>query len=338
MSDKAIDKIRNAAGSMQIGTSGDQSDITTLLSLGSSLYAVKEQGIYVIKLADEIDPARTNAAIPSVQQRIIALGSDSPLVGQTLLTASELFSDKVLPKWFDCNRAIQCSLEALKDLSAVQEIKDAFVAAEEQQVATLSSQAESKGALILPAIGDVDARCKTYFQKADHAIRSLLDIVKLFYKKLHGIKGITDLTQHAKATYGDSDGLVTYLEGIVPTLKYVRDARNGIEHPNPPAKQVTIADFALRPDGVIARPSIEVVSGRDHYPKTDISGVMTDLALALPQIFEGVVAGLCSKHIEPMGVMTPFLIQLPQDQRSRWGKHVQFAYGVHIGDSVAKFG
>lgn len=45
MSDKAIDKIRNAAGSMQIGTSGDQSDITTLLSLRSSLYAVKEKGI-----------------------------------------------------------------------------------------------------------------------------------------------------------------------------------------------------------------------------------------------------------------------------------------------------
>ncbi|ODU06280.1 MAG: hypothetical protein ABS89_00180 [Thiobacillus sp. SCN 63-1177] len=290
MNEKTIDKIRNAGGRMVIGTPDDQSNVTTLMPLGNILYAVKEKGIYAIKLADDIDPARTNPAIPHVQQRIVALGSDSPLVGQTLLTAKELFSDKILPNWFDCTQAILCSLEALKDLAAVCELKDSFTNAETKEIAGLDSQSASKGSLILPAIGDVDARCKTFFQKADHASRSLLDIVKLFYKKLHGIRGMADLIQYAKKQYGEGDSLVMYLESIAPTLRYVRDTRNCLEHPNPPAMQANISDFSLRPDGIIARPSIEVIAGREHYPAADISAVMTELSQTLPQIFEGALA------------------------------------------------
>jgi superfamily II DNA or RNA helicase len=337
MGDKPIDIIRSSAGRMEIGNSDDKSDITTTLSLGESLYVIKERGIYTVKLADQIDPARTNASIPPVQQRIVSLGSESPLVGQTLLTAKELFNEQVLPKWFDCTRAILLSLEALKDLAAVQEIKDSFVASENREVATLEMQPKDKGALVLPAIGAVDTQCKTFFQKADHAMRSLLDIVKMFYKKRYKISGIDDLRQHIVATYGSSDSFATYLEGIAPTLAFVRNTRNCLEHPHPPETYSTITDFALRRDGLIARPSIEVVSRAAHYPSTDISALMTDLALAIPQIFEGVVVGLCSKHIEPVGGLTPFVIGLDPVMRSRWGKHVQFGYGIKMGDSVAKF-
>lgn len=200
MGDKPIDKIRSSAGRMEIGSSDDQSDITAMLSLGESLFVIKERGIYSIKLADQIDPARTNASIPPVQQRIVSLGSESPLVGQTLLTAKELFSEQVLPKWFDCPRAILLSLEALKDLAAVQEVKDTFIAAENREVATLETQPKDKGALVLPAISAVDTQCKTFFQKADHAMRSLLDIVKMFYKKRCKVSGIDDLRQHIVAT------------------------------------------------------------------------------------------------------------------------------------------
>jgi hypothetical protein len=323
---------------MEIGSSDDQSDITTMLSLGESLYVIKEGGIYIVKLPDQIDPTRTNASIPPVQQRIVSLGSESPLVGKTLLTAKELFSEQVLPKWFDCTRAILFSLEALKDLAAIQELKDSFVAAEDRQVTAFDMQPKDKGALVLPAIGAVDTQCKTFFQKADHAIRSLLDIVKMFYKKRYKISGIHDLRKHVYTMYGSSDSFVTYLDGIAATLAFVRDARNSLEHPHPPETCATITDFALRPDGLIARPSIEVVSRADRYPKTDISVLMSDLALALPQIFEGVLVGLCSKHIEPVGGFTPFVMSLEPAHRSRWRKHVQFSYGVKIGDSVAKFG
>ena len=338
MNDLSIDKIRNSAGRMQIGTPDDHSDITTMLSLGDNLYVVKARGIYAVKLADQIDPARTNASIPAVQQQIVSLGSESHLVGQTLLTAKALFSEQVMPKWFDCTNAILCSLEALKDLAAMQELKDAFVEAEEREVVAFRNQMEAKGALVLPAIRAVDTRCKTFFQKADHTIRNLLNIVKQFYKKHNGVNGFDDLIRYARTYYGDNDLLVTYLDRIDPTLKFVRKTRNCLEHPNPPANQVIIADFTLLPDGKIARPSIEVISRPNHYPKQDVSHVMSDLALALPQIFEGVVACLCSKHIERVGGFSPFLINVDSDQRRGGEKHVQYGYGIQIGDSVARFG
>lgn len=338
MNEKSIDKIRKSGGRMEIGTADDQSDITALMSLGNTLYAIKEKGIYAIKLADEIDPERTNPDIPPVQQRIVALGSDSPLVGQTILTAKILFTDEVLPKWFDCTRAMLFSLEALTDLVAICELKNTFIDAEDRAITAFDNPSGLRGALILPAIGNVDTICKTFFQKADHVSRSILGIVRLFYKELQGIKGIADLIKYAKGKYGDRDPLVTYLTGIEPLLKYVRNTRNRLEHPNPPAMQAIISDFALRPDGMIMRPSIEVISGRELHPKSDISSVMAEISEALPQIFEGIVAGLCAKHAGPMSGFEPFLITLEPERRSRGQKHVQYYYGVKIGDEIVKLG
>jgi len=121
-------------------------------------------------------------------------------------------------------------------------------------------------------------------------------------------------------------------------LKYVRDSRNRLEHPNPPAMHANISDFALRPDGMIMRPYIEVLSGHDRYPKRDISAVMSELAEVLPQIFEGVVASLCAKHAGPVGGLEPFLTRVEPEHRARGKKYVQFCYGVKIGDEIVRLG
>jgi hypothetical protein len=323
---------------MEIGTVDDQSSITVIKTVGDNFYVVKEKGIYTVQLADQIDPKRTNPAIPHVQQRIVALGSDSPLVGKTFLAATELFSRSVLPSWFDCDRAILLALEALKDLAAACEVRDEFISAEDGAVGTLSSRPQVKGALVLPALGDVEARCKTFLQKADHACRSLLNIVKLFHKKLHGVKGMADLIAFAKEHYGETDPLVTYLDGVAPTMKYVRDARNGLEHPNAPTKITNVTDFSLRADGLVVRPQIEVIWGPDHYPSADISAVMNDLVQALPEVFEGVIAALCEKHITEVGGFRPFLIRIDPTHRRREEAHVQFAYGVKVGDKIGRLG
>lgn len=77
---------------MEIGTPDDQSAITAIFPIGDDLYAVKERGIYEVRLADRIDPNRTNIAMPNTQQRVLNYGSDAPVVGRTLLTAKELFN------------------------------------------------------------------------------------------------------------------------------------------------------------------------------------------------------------------------------------------------------
>lgn len=341
---KPIDHIRESGGRIEIGAPGDLSEITAMLPIDDVLYTIKENGIYAVKLADTIDPERTNPNIPPTQQRILAYGSESALVGRTLLTAKQLFNEQILPDWFNCKIAIVQSLEALKDLAAMHELADAFKQTQEGEIYAFSARQRSQGALVLPAIGDVEIRCKKFFQNASHVSRSLLSIIKLFYKKestrkkKHGNWGIDDLAQFAKVAYGKEDHFTKYLESVAPTLKYIRQARNSLEHPTPPTLQAIIHDFALLADGKIAAPNIEIISRPDIYPSVDVSVVMAQLTEALPQIFEGVVVCLCSKHVQSMGGLETSIIELPIERRGRGRKHVRFSYGVRIGDEVAALG
>jgi hypothetical protein len=115
MTKRPIDQKHDAGGVMEIGTSDDQSAITTICPIGDDLYIVKERGIYEVKLADRIDPNRTNIAIPKTQQGVLNYGSDAPVVGRTLLTAKELFNPTYLPKNLDLSEALRLCFESLKD-------------------------------------------------------------------------------------------------------------------------------------------------------------------------------------------------------------------------------
>ena len=107
MNDKRpIDRLRESAGKMEIGTADDSSEITAMVSIGDDFYIVKENGIYAVKLADSIDPERLNPHIPNVQQRVLDYGSASKLVGRTFLTANSLFKENHLPSTFNCEQAI----------------------------------------------------------------------------------------------------------------------------------------------------------------------------------------------------------------------------------------
>ena len=57
----------------------DPSEITGMFGLGESLLIVKRKGIYAIKMADQIDPNRTNPNIPNTVQRFAPYGSDDLL-------------------------------------------------------------------------------------------------------------------------------------------------------------------------------------------------------------------------------------------------------------------
>jgi hypothetical protein len=62
---RPIDRKREAGGMMDIGMPNDPGPIKLVFAAGGTFLAIKEKGIYAIKLADEIDPGRTNPDIPN---------------------------------------------------------------------------------------------------------------------------------------------------------------------------------------------------------------------------------------------------------------------------------
>jgi hypothetical protein len=327
MTKRPIDQKRDAGGVMEIGTSDDQSAITTIFPIGDDLYIVKERGIYEVKLADRIDPNRTNIAIPNTQQRVLNYGSDAPVVGRTLLTAKELFNPTYLPKNLDLTEALRLCFESLKDLAAMLDVAAALEQDRLAATRAVEHNLQKGGAVALPAVGKIAARCKDFVQKADHSLQSLLGIVRVFYGNHAGRQRFEGFTKLVSERYGESDPFSQFLVGVLPFLKFIRNARNCVEHPKD-SQKIVARDFFPQADGTILPPTIEIIHPHASMRATPVSEFMSRVQEDLIVIVEQTIAFMCSKHLRPP--MAAFPVQIVEwPEENRWQKHVRYSYGLY---------
>src|SRR5580704_18522672 len=121
MNNRPIDKIRNSGVRMTLPP--DTGGITDMGEINGALHMIGGSAIYRVRLADEIDPQRTNIAIPNTHQKVLSYGTEFPYVRQTLMTARRLFSNNLLGPAFDYKAGINLSFEALQDLAAMNDIR-----------------------------------------------------------------------------------------------------------------------------------------------------------------------------------------------------------------------
>jgi hypothetical protein len=90
---RPIDLIRDSGMSFEVGTAED-GPVQAGVEIDDSLYLIKPKAIYALQTADQIDRDRKNIHLPKVVTRqVFSIGSDSEIVGKTLLTAIS-FLDK----------------------------------------------------------------------------------------------------------------------------------------------------------------------------------------------------------------------------------------------------
>ncbi|MEJ2378454.1 MAG: hypothetical protein P8Y71_24735 [Pseudolabrys sp.] len=244
---RPIDTIRESAGFMEIGSEDDSTPVTGAIEIDGLLYVVKEGGIYVVKLADQIDPGRTDANVPNVQQRILGYGSGSEVVRQTLATADALLRNGFVAEHVDKNEVLSASLAAAKDLAAMTDLF-AQIAAEVNEVTPAEVKNRSAS---LPTLRDLEPRVNTFIQKADHTLQSLMRIVRAFFGKDAGrswFESLRDLVTHR---FGATDGFAQYLNAVLPALQFIRTARNCVEHPREDQKLI-IKNFSLQSNPLVA--------------------------------------------------------------------------------------
>jgi hypothetical protein len=333
MSSRPIDKKRDAARSGRIGTEGDVRAIREMIPLGDTMYFVKEHGIYALQLADQIDPGGTNAAIPDTQQCVLRIGSDDPVVARTLLTANTLFKEAVLGEEFPREKALRLTLSMLKDIVALTDMRVDLEPADARVREKFLSERQTPGSLVLPAIGNLEARCDTFAQKAGHIVNALEEVAKFFYplaKKL-----IDSLTALAAERYGTDSTFAVWMRNARPSLLFVNEMRNMIEHPKPDW-HIEISDFRLTPSGNIDPPFINVVRPGEEPHKATITLLMNKIVDELVSATEVLIAFLCSANARPFGGRSVGVVELPLEQREY--KHQRFYYGVPWGDGIARFG
>ncbi len=328
-----IDRLRDSAGSLEIRTSDDTSVISEMISTGERLLIVKGKGVYEVKLADQIDPDRTNIGTPNTVQRILPHGADDPWVGATLLTAYHLLKASSAQNHVDGDAAFALAIQIAKDISGAYQLHDSYATVETGATANLDPKIGSNRSLLVPAIGNVEARCNEFLQRVDHALRELFRIVKMFYPDV-GSGGWEALRKKVDSGPQDVDNFPSFLAQVHPFLLFIRNARNCVEHPRP-EQRLLVTDFALDAKNVLLPPMVQVIHPKSPLDMTPMLAFFSQSLQNLSSVVELMIVFLCARHVKPVGGMPIQVVEMPPERRK--SPHVRYGYGALIGGELVPF-
>lgn len=331
---RPIDKLREGAGSIEIRTPGDESEVSEMISSNDRLLVVKGKGVYEIKLADQIDPERSNAAAPNTVQRILPYGAEEEWVGKTILTAYHLLKGSSAQETVDGDEAFALVLELAQDVSGAHQLRDAYMKAEKEAVESLDPKIRPDRSVVVPSIGNVEARCNEFLQRSDHALRELFRLVRLFYSDV-GSGGWESLKTKIDGEGDDIDNFPQFLAEVLPFLQMIRNARNSVEHPRP-EQRLVVVDFAVDPKNRLQPPMLEV-----RHPKTPLDSIPVGVFFSqaidnLVHVVELMIVFLCARHVKSFGGIPIQVMELPPKRRK--SQHVRYGYGALLGGDLVPFG
>jgi hypothetical protein len=311
---------RDYGGSFSLHNAEDGTPVREMFELGGRLLLITDKCVYAVQMADQVDPDRTNPALPhNFQQKLFDHGVQSDLLCRSLLHAKGLFRTEF--QKIDVPNAMQHSLDAFTELASMQAAASSFKADESAAIEKAAHVTRKDGSHALPSVGDVQGRCKSFAQHADHTAGALLSIVRLFYPEMKG-KNWDEFLQMIERLHGKDDNYFKVLELTVPLLNMVRNLRNCLGHQN--LKGAVTRDFALEADGQVWVPSIELDFRASSFPRCSIANVMAETTNRLLDSFEMITLHICAKHVQPFASMPMTIAPLNDDYRKAW--HVRFAY------------
>jgi hypothetical protein len=333
MANRPIDKVRNSAAKMTLPP--DAGGITDMGEIKGALHIIGGSAIYRVQLADEIDPQRTNIAIPDTHQKVLSYGTEFPYVRQTLMTARRLFSNNLLGPAFDYKAGVNLSFEALQDLAAMHDIQKDLRGRLDKIAEDLKKSAVTHRSMTVPAMGDGQGETKSLLQKADHVAIAFFNIAKLFYGNEIGPRWFASLHKLASEKYGDNDLFTVFLKAALPFLQFVRNARNAVEHPDQ-TKGIKVTDISLLPSGELNPPSIEVIHPETPQPPVPLLALIEHIADQIATVFEVMLAHLCGAHVLPFAGLPLGVVEYNEGQQKAY--KCRYGYASWMGDQIVPFG
>ena len=261
---RPIEIQRDAAITLLVG-GDDKSPVKEFLSTGDYLYVIKETGVFRIQLADDIDPHRTNPAIPNLSQQVLAAGDNNEIVARILLTAKYLFDEhNATVKSFVASLFEGCIVltRQLLELDAMtRELGDEI----QRKSAAFEESPAARNAFSLPSIQGLDMKVHAVLTKADKAKDAILALCRIqFLSGAMGRVKLEDLDKAVKVAMQAKPELVTAWKETSNYFALVRNMRNVSEHPKENYK-VNLTDFTLQSHGQVYPPLVEI-----QHPDTPI--------------------------------------------------------------------
>lgn len=327
---RPIDKLRSRGGSLKISTPDDDSPVSGVLKTADRLLVVKGKGIYEIKLADQVDPERTNIAVPNTIQRILPYGAQDSWVGAVVMTANHLLQSPYLSSEINGAEAFGLVLKISEDIAGAHELVEKHCDAENVAIKSVDLQIRNDRSVVVPALGNIETSCNAFLQRSDHATQKLFRLVRMFYSDV-GSGGWEGLKTKIDGESQDIDNFSQFLEQTVPFLHLIRNARNCVEHPRPEQRLAT-ADFSMDARNVLLPPTVEIIHPKTPLSKVSVNSFFTETLKDLVCVVELMVVFLCARHVTTTGSFPVQVMEVPQARRR--SPHVRYGYGMRIGDQI----
>jgi hypothetical protein len=327
--DRPIDRQRNAAGSIKIAGPGAAREA---IGIGSKLYVFKDEAIYSVMLADQIDPGRTNPNLTPVQQHEYGVGLASPLVGRTILTAKYLFKDGMLRGRLNKDVLMGLVVEFFEEALALSGMLDAF--AEELKCLAEDwnkKQYQRGSSVLLPSVPDIKGKIKAFVQRAEHAAQSLLALSRAFFPSEGGFDSVLEAIRSRGDVLPDQ---IKFAEMIVNYWKFLRNCRHCVEHPKPRQK-LAVENFHMTIDGKVSFPTVEVIHEKTPEPRIEAAIFMTGLLKSVLNMGEQLMAFLADTNVQPAwhGIS---VVEFPPEARR--SPHVRYYFAMNMNGVMTPIG
>jgi hypothetical protein len=313
---------RNGGKRIELGDKED-GDLSAMINANGTLLCVMRHAVHTIRLADDIDPERTNPKITDTQQRVLSFGSDDAFVARTLLQAEELLKGGFMSKKVDTGKGVAAAWAFTKELASLHEAVVDLEGEVSKKDASFNGNPASDSSIRVPAISNIEQRTKLFVINADHAVRHIMELAQLFYPDIPSSKWILHLYEKLKKLHGEKHPATQFIQSIMPWVHTMRNTRNGVEHPEDNGK-VTIHNYRVTEKGLVLRPTIQYEGTETNFPEMPVLTYMKNTEESLQAAFESTLACLCDINIDSALANELEIVEIPEETRRLTMKHVRY--------------
>jgi hypothetical protein len=316
---------RDSAFSLELDDVERDGKIQEMISLPDGLYTVSERAIYCTQLADMIDPDLAHPNTPHVNQRFASAGSDNPIVGRTFLQAHRLFSKP----HFDEEKG---GLVMTAVLAGMQEILGAEDILTKLQADLLAAEKDlprpHKGAMALPAVGDIESRGKAFVQRSEHALQAIFRLAVIFYGDTRKPGFFDGVAAHVRENFGENENFVAFADSMARFAKLIRGLRHSIEHRKPNQK-IDFRDYHFE-GGQLHRPAVYITHPDVPFDAMPLDEFIRVIVKNLIEALETLIVYLAASNVSHFGKMPIAVGEHPHFGQGH--VMVKYTYLIGIGD------
>ncbi|MBL4673593.1 MAG: hypothetical protein JKX81_15135 [Arenicella sp.] len=329
-----IDRKRDGALTIELCDPDDGTPIRKLISVAGDLLAITDKSIFLTQLADDVDPERTNINVPNIHRKELNYGFKNEVVQRIFLLAEAMFDKTHLGYDRDCEAAIASAWDATKLLLEMQEIQQGFKTEIDKIVekGLLPDVGRSQN---IPSVNSLETGIHTFAKKADQVRGIAVQFIKLFYKPEPGKKVIEKLEAAISLQHGENSQMLAFYQNFMPFIRFLRNLRNAIEHPNAD-EQLVVLDFHPTPEITIDPPTLELIHPATPQERINIISFMEQLVESLVDILEVLIINLCANNLGHFGKFE-CAVGAIEGERAE-GRGVRYSYFVKLNNEWQPLG